>query len=166
MSLFPCLARETGLCAFYCSVTCMREPYDPARCTHCPVVVLAHNPDTLFSLPRKSDPQDCAKENFPSTESRNPNHPLFLLSGHFHGGQIWMPFHLEYRVLRREILPKIGICKGAFQKDGIAGYISRGLGCVIVPFRLFSYPELAILALRANAAEWGAKNENAENKGK
>ncbi len=90
-------------------------------------VVLAHNPDAVFLLP--------------SGLAR------FILSGHFHGGQIWMPFHFEFRVLRHERLVSEGVYRGRFERNGVTGYISRGIGCVVFPFRLASRPELAVVDL-------------------
>ena len=88
-------------------------------------LVMAHNPDTLLGLPDGS--------------------AAFFLSGHFHGGQIWLPFHLEFFLLRSEKLPRIGFFKGHFNWQGTQAYISRGLGCVSLPLRLFSRPELTLL---------------------
>ncbi len=93
-------------------------------------VVLAHNPDGIFLL---------------STQIAH-----FFLAGHFHGGQIWMPFHFEFRVLRHERLVKEKIYRGSFEREGIHGYISRGLGCVILPFRFRSRPEITLLDLYAS----------------
>jgi predicted MPP superfamily phosphohydrolase len=92
-------------------------------------VVLAHNPDTLFALP--------------------PAAAGFFLAGHFHGGQIYFPFHLEFVLLRHEKIGRMGYRRGPFSLRGIQGYISRGLGCVLFPFRLGSKPELPILDLSA-----------------
>lgn len=91
-------------------------------------VVLAHNPDTFFQVPAKQ--------------------AGFFLAGHFHGGQIYLPFHLEFFLLRREKLGRMGYHKGSFALNGLTGYISRGLGSVLFPLRLGSIPELAILELR------------------
>lgn len=90
-------------------------------------MALAHNPDCLLTLPA--------------------DRLSWFFAGHFHGGQIWMPFKLEFRLLRREKLPRIGYYKGRVAWGGLIGYISRGLGCVQLPLRLFSLPELTVIEL-------------------
>ncbi|MCL2058800.1 MAG: metallophosphoesterase [Oscillospiraceae bacterium] len=88
---------------------------------------ISHNPDLAMEL-------------------RGPR-PDLLLLGHFHGGQIWMPFHLEYTCLRKERLCKIGIRRGLHEYGGRRIYISRGIGCVMFPFRLGSRPEITLFLL-------------------
>lgn len=87
-------------------------------------IVLAHNPDCLLEF--------------------SPSRARWFMGGHFHGGQIWAPFQLEFRLLRSEKLPRSGFYKGARQRGGMNAYISRGLGCVALPLRLFSKPELTL----------------------
>ena len=70
-----------------------------------------------------------------------------LLTGHFHGGQIRLPFKLEYRLLRREQLCKRGITKGLHRVNGNLLYISRGVGCVLFPLRFMSIPEITVFNL-------------------
>ncbi|MEA4888910.1 MAG: metallophosphoesterase [Clostridiaceae bacterium] len=91
-------------------------------------LILAHNPDSLLTV----DEEQAA----------------YFCSGHFHGGQIWLPFHLEFRLLRKEKLPRLGFYQGRRTWGRITAYISRGLGCVQFPLRLFSFPELAVLKIK------------------
>ena len=90
-------------------------------------VAVSHNPETALSIPAKAA-------------------DLFLC-GHFHGGQIWMPFSLEYRLLRKEKTSKAGFRKGLHTIDGTLSYISRGIGNVVFPFRLGSLPEITFIDL-------------------
>jgi len=90
-------------------------------------IAFSHNPDVVFEIPNgKVD---------------------FLFCGHFHGGQIWMPFKLEFKFLRKEILCKIGINRGLHRINGINLYINRGLGNVCFPLRFLSKPEITIFHL-------------------
>jgi predicted MPP superfamily phosphohydrolase len=90
-------------------------------------IAFSHNPDMLLSLPK--DKVD------------------YFLCGHFHGGQIWMPFHLEFKILRSENLCRMGYRRGLHKINGINTYINRGLGNVLFPFRFFSVPEIAVIQL-------------------
>lgn len=91
--------------------------------------------------------------NFRLSVAHNPESVLLvsadvtdlMLCGHFHGGQIWMPFNLEYRILRDESTCKMGYRKGLNVINGIPVYISRGIGNVLVPFRLGSRPEITFI---------------------
>lgn len=88
-------------------------------------IAVVHNPDYIYTV---------GKNDF-----------LSMLSGHLHGGQIYLPFKLEYRLLRGDRLPMEGVNRGFFERNGIRGYISRGCGCVLFPLRLFSKPEVSIV---------------------
>ena len=94
-----------------------------------PVVLIAHNPDNLLHLDKD-------------------NRPDFMLSGHFHGGQMKFPFRLEHRLLRtKDLLPKKDVVQGVFDINGTRVFISRGLGCGVLPFRLFSVPEASVVEI-------------------
>ncbi|WP_024833650.1 metallophosphoesterase [Ruminiclostridium josui] len=90
-------------------------------------IVFSHNPDTVLTLSK--DQAD------------------YFLCGHFHGGQIWMPFHLEFKILRKEQLCRMGYRRGLHKINGIVVYINRGLGNVLIPLRFFSVPEIAVIQL-------------------
>lgn len=88
-------------------------------------IAFSHNPDIALELPEgKVD---------------------FLLCGHFHGGQIWMPFNFEFRFLRHERLGKMGIKRGLNSINNMKIYISSGIGNVLFPFRFLSPPEITVL---------------------
>lgn len=87
-------------------------------------IAFSHNPDIIFEVPR--DKVD------------------YLFCGHFHGGQIWMPFNFEYKLLRNERLCKMGISRGLHKFKSINLYISRGLGNVCFPLRFLSRPEITV----------------------
>lgn len=99
-------------------------PFKNADCLN---IAFSHNPDTVLSLPKEKVD--------------------YFLCGHFHGGQIWMPFNLEFKILRREKLCKMGYRRGLHKINGINIYINRGIGNVIFPFRFLSTPEIAIIQL-------------------
>lgn len=72
------------------------------------------------------------------------------LSGHTHGGQIYVP-RLTPRVLRRKGLVHL---RGLQRLDGAGPWVhvSVGVGSSIVPHRLASPPEATVLTLRAAAS--------------
>lgn len=88
------------------------------------IVAFSHNPDISLHIP--------------------PNSVDLLLAGHFHGGQLWMPFNLESLLLRKDRVSKMGYIKGFANIRKNRVYISRGLGTVLVPFRFFSVPEVTV----------------------
>ena len=71
----------------------------------------------------------------------------FAVAGHFHGGQIWMPFGLEFRLFRREALGRIGVRRGLHTVNGIPLYLTRGIGNVLFPLRLGARPEITLIDL-------------------
>jgi len=87
-------------------------------------IVITHNPDIVLELPN--------------------NKVDYAFCGHFHGGQIWAPFNIEFKLLRSEKLCKMGIRRGLHNINGINLYINRGLGNVFIPLRLFSRPEITV----------------------
>ena len=97
-----------------------------------PVILLAHDPDALLHL---------------NTSAR----PQYMLSGHFHGGQMKLPFRFEFNVLRTtDKFPKLGVIQGHFNINGTEVFISRGVGCGILPFRIFSAPEATVVEICLN----------------
>jgi len=87
-------------------------------------IAFSHNPDVVLEIPEgKVD---------------------YLFCGHFHGGQIWAPFDLEFKLLRDEKLCKLGIKRGLHKINGMNLYISKGLGNVCFPLRFMSRPEITV----------------------
>lgn len=69
----------------------------------------------------------------------------YLLSGHFHGGQIHWP--KPYHLAKMGKLPKLNMVKGLHQMDDRPFYISEGLGQTGLNVRLRSRPEITMHTL-------------------
>lgn len=66
----------------------------------------------------------------------------YLLSGHFHGGQIHWP--KPYHLAKMGKLARLNIIKGFHTVNGKPYYISEGLGQTGVNIRIGSFPEITI----------------------
>ncbi|MCQ2481990.1 MAG: metallophosphoesterase [Clostridia bacterium] len=92
-------------------------------------IIVVHNPDYALLAP----------------EEAFRNNKL-ILSGHIHGGQIRTPFKIEFTVLRKDRIAKnYGIYTGLHEVNGKKIFISRGIGCVLLPLRLGARPEVNII---------------------
>ena len=92
-----------------------------------PKIAITHNPDLVLGIPGKIVD--------------------YMFAGHFHGGQIWMPFNLEFAILRDDQLCRMGIRRGLQRVNGIKVYLNRGLGNGVVPLRFLSRPEILICTI-------------------
>ena len=87
-------------------------------------ILLAHNPDTVDRLP--------------------PGLFHLVLSGHSHGGQIVLPL---VGTLGRPWMPRR--VRGDFDLPGGGRlHVNRGLGVLVLPFRVGARPEVTLLTLR------------------
>lgn len=68
-----------------------------------------------------------------------------MLSGHTHGGQVWLP------VLGRPIVPSSygqKFAAGHAREGGLDIFVTTGIGTSILPFRFLVPPEIAVVTLR------------------
>jgi len=73
----------------------------------------------------------------------NVPRPAAIISGHTHGGQMRLPFYTPYTPYGS------GRFVAGWYRDTLAPlYVSRGIGTVGIPARLFCPPELPIFTLR------------------
>ncbi|WP_163538844.1 metallophosphoesterase [Gracilibacillus sp. YIM 98692] len=81
----------------------------------------------------------------------------YLLSGHFHGGQIhWpKPFHL----LKMGKLVRMNVVQGLHYQDGKPFYISEGLGQTGVNIRIGSRPEITFHDIQLEVEEKEVKKD-------
>ena len=69
--------------------------------------------------------------------------PAAIISGHTHGGQVRLPMYTPYTP------PGSGRFVAGWYRDTLAPlYVSRGIGTVEIPVRLFCPPELPIFTLK------------------
>jgi len=74
--------------------------------------------------------------------------PAAIISGHTHGGQVRLPFYTPYTPYGS------GRFVAGWYRDTLAPlYVSRGIGTVSLPVRLFCPPELAIFTLRRSGEQ-------------
>ena len=113
-------------------------PHDDHHTTHLPPwpgrdpggraqrILLCHNPD------------------FAVDASVAQNRVTLMLSGHTHGGQVYLPGlgTLVLPIRHRQF------ARGLVRTDWGQVYISRGIGLVAPPVRLLTRPEIALLRLR------------------
>ena len=90
-----------------------------------PAIWIVHAPGFVDGVPR---------DRFPA--------PAAILAGHTHGGQIRLPFYAPYTPWGS------GRFVEGWYRDTLAPlYVSRGVGTVSIPARLFCLPEVAVFTL-------------------
>jgi len=112
--------------------------------------------DALSYAARVASPHALADEttalrillcHFPGIVRRIPDVFQLILAGHYHAGQIVVPYpggRLRLAHLRARDVA------GVYEYGGTRLHVSPGLGTTFVPFRLFARPEVTELVLRAS----------------
>lgn len=91
---------------------------------------------------------------FADTNSEDILDYSLILAGHYHGGQLRIPFYgaLFTPGSRNEdaiLFPKQNEVMGLSEYNGIKQYISAGLGASVIPVRVFDTPEINLIILKA-----------------
>ena len=71
-----------------------------------------------------------------------------ILSGHTHGGQVWIPLVTRLSWTRHPFPP---VYRGFRDLGETKIYINRGIGTSVIPFRFLSRPEITVITLRQAA---------------
>ena len=96
------------------------------------VIVLEHTPDTFKTIS--------------GTLSIGPEFKLYL-TGHTHGGQVWLP------IIARPVVPSSfgqQFAYGHVRDNGVDVFITSGIGESILPLRFMVPPEVAVITLRSD----------------
>ena len=97
-------------------------------------ILLSHEPATPLAIAKKEGYNELID---------------FFVCGHTHGMQISLiPMHLIERLNKNRNYPLTTIY-GNMQSDKTKIYVSSGVGVVLLPFRLFAYPEVVIATLKS-----------------
>lgn len=111
--------------------------------------VLTHKPTDATVMRERRHP------NYRFLLSHNPDQVLstklpydLMLSGHYHGGQIRLPFRLEFKWLRKkDQLAKEGYYTGLNTHPKGRVYISNGVGTVLFPLRFLASSDCLLIDL-------------------
>ena len=89
-------------------------------------------------------------------DSAAPRGIPLTLAGHIHGGQLYVPLvgWSPGRLITKYVM-------GHFQRGGSQLYVSRGIGVVGVPIRVFAPPEIALFELRRSGGPAVGRAETA-----
>lgn len=94
-------------------------------------VLVAHNPDTIYDI-----------KDYCSEEKKCFQSDL-MISGHTHAGQIRLPW------LYKHVIPSAyGFNKGFYNIFETNIFVTPGIGNVVLPLRLFNFPEISVINLR------------------
>ena len=106
---------------------------------------------TLAKLSANIDPADLhivlAHEPQYLEEEYILSSPDLIITGHAHGGQVRLPFIGGIVAPDQGFLPKY--TAGEYKSGDTAMYVSRGLGNSVIPLRVFNYPEINVLIIKA-----------------
>lgn len=95
------------------------------------ILVLEHSPDVAPAI---------------TGEHLISNDLKLMLSGHTHGGQIWLP------VFGRPIVPSSygqKYAAGHFIENGLDVFVTTGIGTTLLPFRFMVPPEIAVVTIKS-----------------
>ena len=106
-----------------------------------------HDPARAFADVPAGAPSICLSHDPKSADLLHRYGPALILSGHTHGGQVFLTERLMNRVAA-----KVGVkyLHGFFEVEGSVLYVNRGLGAGI-PVRFRAPMEIACLTLRSSA---------------
>lgn len=91
-------------------------------------IVLAHEPQYL-------------------EEEYAPCLPDLVITGHAHGGQVRLPFIGGLIAPDQGFFPEY--TSGEYKSGNTTMYVSRGLGNSVIPLRIFNYPEINVITIKA-----------------